>query len=123
MHSVSTTNTWTVCIRFSSTASVPKLLSRDNLQRAVHFNQQTKGVDRMTRIAKKRLLRKKYKKHLFSSFEKTKSTQTTGSVFAERTKQVKRSKFELELIKNVDCFLDGHANYTSNLVSFKITTL
>ena len=77
----------------------------------------------MTRIAKKKLLRKKYKKHLFSSFEKTKSTQTTGSVFAERTEQVKRSKFELELLENVDCFLDGHANYTSNLVSFKITTL
>ena len=28
MHSVSITNTWTVCIHFSSTASVAKLLSR-----------------------------------------------------------------------------------------------
>ena len=28
MHSVSTTNTWTVCLHFSSTASVVKLLSR-----------------------------------------------------------------------------------------------
>ena len=34
----------------------------DNLQRAVHFNQQNRGVDRMPSIAKKRLLRKKYKK-------------------------------------------------------------
>ena len=36
----------------------------DNLQRAVHFNQQKRGVERMPSIAKKRLFRKKYKKHL-----------------------------------------------------------
>ena len=38
------------------------------LQTAVHFNQQNRGVERMPSIAKKRLLRKKYKKHLLSSF-------------------------------------------------------
>ena len=91
----------------------------DNLQRAVHFNQQNRGVERMPSIAKKRLLRKKYKKHLLSSFQKTKLTQTSGSVFADRIEQVNKTKFELELIKFVDCFLDGHGNYTSNLVSFK----
>ena len=76
----------------------------DNLQRAVHFNQQNRGVDRMPSMAKKKLLRKKYKKHLLSSFQKTKSTQTSGSVFADRIEQVKRTKFELELIKIVDFF-------------------
>ena len=35
----------------------------DYLQRAVHFNQQNSGVERMPSIAKKRLLRKKYKKN------------------------------------------------------------
>ena len=95
----------------------------DNLQRAVDFNQRNKGVDRMPSIAKKRLLRKKYKKHLFSSFQKTKATQTSGSVFAERIEKVKKTKFELDLIKIVDCFLDGHGNYDSNLVSFKIKSL
>ena len=73
--------------------------------------------------AKKRLLRKNYKKHLFSFFQKTKSTQTGGSVFAERIEKVKKTKFELDLIKIVDCFLDGHGNYDSNLVSFKIKSL
>ena len=34
----------------------------DNLQRAVHFNQQNKGLDRKPSFAKKRLLRKEYKK-------------------------------------------------------------
>ena len=95
----------------------------DYLQRAVHFNQQNRGVERMPSIAKKRPLRKKYRKHLLSSFQKTKSTQTSGSVFADRIEQVKKNKFELALIKSVDCFLDGHCNYTSNLVPFKIKSL
>ena len=56
----------------------------DNLQRAVHFNQQNRGVDRMPSIAKKRILRKKYKKQLLSSIQETKSTQTSGSVFADK---------------------------------------
>ena len=53
----------------------------------------------------------------------TKSTQTSGSVFAERFEKVKKTKFELELIKIVDCFLDGHGIFDSNLVSFRIKTL
>ena len=73
--------------------------------------------------AKKKFLRTKYKKPLLSSFQKTKLTQTSGSVFADRSEQVKKTNFELELIKIVDCFLDGYGNYTSNLVSFKIKFL
>ena len=56
----------------------------DHLHRAFHFNKQNRGVDRMPSIAKKRLLRKKYKKHFMSSFQRIKSTQTRGSVFADR---------------------------------------
>ena len=95
----------------------------DNVQRAVDFNHRNKGVDRMPSIEKKRLLRKKYKKHLFSSLQKTKTTQTSGSVFAERIEKVKKTKFELDSIKIVDCFIDGHGNYDSNSVSFKIKSL
>ena len=89
----------------------------DNLQRAVDFNHRNKGVDRMTSFAK-RLLRKKYKKNFFSSFQKTKTTKTSGSVIAERIEKVKKTKFEFELMKIVDCFLDGHGIFDSNLVSF-----
>ena len=95
----------------------------DNVQRAVDFNHGNKGVDRMPSIPKKKLFWKKYKKHLFSSFRKTKTTQTSGSVFAERIEKVKKNKFEFELIKLVDCFLDGHGNFDSNLVSFEIKSL
>ena len=95
----------------------------DNVQRAVDFSHRNKREDRMPRSAKKRLLRKKYKKHLLSSFQKPKATQTSGSVFAERIEKVKKTKFELDLIKIVDCFLDRHGNYDSNLVSFTIKSL
>ena len=66
----------------------------DNVQRAVDFNHRNKGVHRMPSIAKKRLLRKKFKKHSFSSFQKTKTTPTSGSVFAERIEKVRKTKFE-----------------------------
>ena len=90
----------------------------DDVQRAVDFNHRNKRVDRMLSIAKRCLLRKKFKKHLFSSFQKTKTTQTKGSVFAERIEKVKETKFELELIKIVDRFPDGQGIYDSKLVSF-----
>ena len=90
-----------------------------NVQRAVDFIHRNKGVDRMPSIAKKRLLRKKYKQHLFSSFQKTKTTHTSGSVFAERIVKVKKTKFELELIKIVDCFLDGHGNFDKKFSIFQ----
>ena len=73
----------------------------------------------MPSIAKKRLLSKKYKKHLFSSFQKTKIAQNSSSVFAERIEKVEKTNIELDLMKIVDCFLDGHGSYDSNLVSFK----
>ena len=58
----------------------------DNVQGAVDFHHRNKGVDRMPTLQKKRLLRKKYKKHLFSFFQKTKTTQTSGSVFENELK-------------------------------------
>ena len=106
--------------RFSGKTVVKRGQLFDNLQRAVHFNEQNRRVDRMPSIAKKRPLRKKYKKQLLSSFQKTKSTQTTGSVFADRIEQGKRTNLKKKLLKFVDCFLDGYANYSSILVSFKI---
>ena len=95
----------------------------DNVQREVDFSQRNKAVDRMQSIAKKRLLRKKFRQHFLSALQKNKSTQTNGSVFAERIEKSKKTKFDLELTKIVDCFIDGHSNYDSNLVSFKLKFL
>ena len=94
----------------------------DNVQRAVDFNQRNKGEHRMPSIAKKTLLRKKLKKHLFSSLQKAKTTQTSGSLFAERIEKVETTKFELQLIKIANCILDGHGNFDCTL-SFKMKFL
>ena len=55
-----------------------------------------------------------------SALQKNKSTQTSDLVFAEVFEKTRKTKFEPELWKNVDCFPDGHGNYDSKLVSFKI---
>ena len=91
----------------------------DNVQRAVHFIHQNRGLDKLLCIAKKRLLRKKVQKILLSCFQKTKSTQTSGSDFVDRIGLVKKTKFELELTKIVNCFLGCHGHYTINLVASK----
>ena len=70
--------------RFSGEIVVKSGQLFDNLQRVVHFNQQTQHREKET-------LEEKYKKPLLSSFQKTKSTQTSGSVFADRIEQVKKS--------------------------------
>ena len=77
----------------------------------------------MPSIAKKKLLRKNFKQHFVSALQKNKSTQTGGSVFVERIEKAKKTKFELELLKIVDCFLDGHGNYDSTFASFKRKSL
>ena len=62
----------------------------DNVERAVDFSQRNKGVDRMPSIAKKRLLTKKYKKHLFSSFQKTKQLRPVVQSLQKELKKLKR---------------------------------
>ena len=58
-----------------------------------------------------------------SALQKNKSTQTSGSVFAERIEKAKKTTFELELRKTVICFFDGHGIYDGKLATFKIKSL
>ena len=73
--------------------------------------------------SRKRLLKKKYRRFILSSFQKTKSTQTSESVSAQRIKQAKDTKNELEQIRIVECFLHFYGGYSSNLVIFEIKSL
>ena len=93
------------------------------VQRAIAFNQRNREVDKMPSIAKKRLFRKKFEKHYMNALQKNKSTQTSGSVFAERIEKAKKIKFEVGLMKIVDSFLVGQGSYDSNLVSLEIKYL
>ena len=89
----------------------------DFVRRAVYFNQRNGSTDRMPSIAKKKLLRKQYRKHFLSSLLKTKSPQTSRSVFEKKIEHVKKTTYELELGKSLDCFLDGNVRYTSKSVT------
>ena len=91
----------------------------DIVQRALHFNHQNRGVDKMPSIAKKKLLRKKNKIAFVELYPKTTSTKISGAVFAYRIEQFEKTKFELDVINFLNCFLDGHGNFTRNLVSLK----
>ena len=45
--------------------------------------------------------------------------QTSGSVFADRIGQIKKTKFELEVMRILDCFLYRNGKYANNLVLSK----
>ena len=49
--------------------------------------------------------------------------QTSVLVVAEEIEQVKKTKIELQILKLLDCFLDGYGSYSSSLVTFEIKSL
>ena len=74
----------------------------------------------MPSVAKKRLLRKKFKRHYLCSNQKLASTQTIGSAFLERVRKVQNSKYEHDLIKIIDCFIVDYGFVNSDHVNFSI---
>ena len=74
----------------------------------------------MPSIAKKILLRKKFKRHYLCSNQKLASTQTIGSAFLESVGKVQNSKHEYDLLKITDCFIDGYGLSISDHVNFSI---
>ena len=48
------------------------------------------------------------------------SIQTLGSAFLEKIRKVQNSKYESDLLKNVDCLLDGYGSVNSSSVDFFI---
>ena len=63
-----------------------------SVQRAVYRNQTNGGVDKLPSIAEK-VFEKKIQERFFEFFPRTKSTQATGSVYADRIELVKNSNF------------------------------
>ena len=71
-------------------------------------------------VANTRLLRTKLKRHYSSSAQKLASTQTLGSAFFGKDRKVQNSKYETDLLKIVDCFIDGYGTVNSERVNFSI---
>ena len=121
---VSPINSATVHKPCSSTDLAEKFLQRVKVCLTMCRGQSllTKTTEKWTKcrvLQKKRLLRKKFKQHFLSALQKNKPTFTSGSVLAERIEKAKNTKFVLELINFVYCFLDGYGKYESNIVCFK----
>ena len=87
---------WTASTHFSSIDSVQILLSKvdnyDIVQGGVPFSQQRSAKHSEHREIE--FLWEKYKKQLGSSFQKTKSMQTSGSVVADGDGHVEKTKVE-----------------------------
>ena len=90
------------------------------LTRAVEHNLENKYVEKLPSISKKRLSRKKFKRHLLRAEQRNASTQTPGSSFLDRVHSLRNSKYESELIKIVDCLLDGHGIIDNPLLYLEI---
>ena len=63
---------------------------------------------------------KKFKKHYLSSNQKLASTQTLGSAFLDRIRKVQNSKYGHDLLKIINCFIDGYGFVNSDHVNFSI---
>ena len=74
----------------------------------------------MPSFAKKRLIRKQYKRHYLSSNQKLASTKTHGAAFLDRVEKVESSKYGSDLLKIFDGFIDCHGSVNSDCVSFVI---
>ena len=74
----------------------------NQLDRAVHHNLNWKGAEKKPSVVKKRLLRKTFKRQYLCSNQKLASTQTIGSAYLERVRQVQNSNYEHDLLKIFD---------------------
>ena len=92
----------------------------NQLNRAVEHNLKCRVPEKLPSVANKHLLRKKFKIHYLSSAQHLASTQTLGSAFLERIQKIQNLKYETDLLKFVDCFIDGYGTVNSERVSFSI---
>ena len=92
----------------------------NQLNRAVEHNLNCRIPQKLPSVAKKRLLRKQFKRHYLSSAQKLASTQTLRSASLKRIRKVQNSKYETDLLKNVDCFIDGYGTVNSERINFSI---
>ena len=92
----------------------------DMVAKAVAHKTQNKSVEKTPSIAKHRLAHKKFKKHLLSAGHKSASTQSPGSSFLDQIQKIGNTKYESDLMKSVECFLDGYGSIDRTFVTFKL---
>ena len=90
------------------------------LKRAVQHNLENKFVEKLPSVSKKRLSRRKFTRHLLRAEQRNASTQTLRSSSFDRIQSLKNSKYESELIKIIDCLLDGHGIIDNPMLYFEV---
>ena len=106
--------------QFSGNILEESALVLTQLDRAVQHNYENKFIEKLPSESKKRLSRKKFKKHLLRAEQRNVSTQTMASSFLDRIQSLKNSKNEIELIKIVDCLLDGPGLIVYSMIYLEI---
>ena len=61
---------------------------------------------------------KKFKRHYLCSSQKLASAQTIGSAFLEWVRKVQNSKQKPDLLKTIDCLIDGSGSVNGDHVNF-----
>ena len=89
-------------------------------KRAVQHNSENKFVEKLPSVSKNRLCRKKFKRHQLRAEQRNASTQTLGSSFFDRIQTIQNSKYESEIIKNVDYLLDDHGIIDNPMLYFEV---
>ena len=112
----------------SSTNSAEKFLQRVEMRLTAYRRQcpltkETEERKNCRVLQKKGSQEKSLKRILLMLSRKPNRRQTSSSVFAKKIEKAKKTKFEWELLKMLDCFLDGLGNYDSTLVPFKRKSL
>lgn len=91
----------------------------NQLKMAITFTTKHKHFEKLPSIAKKRLLRKKLRLYGGGVTKKSTSTQTmANNAFDTRISLIRKSKYEIDLMKIIDCMLDQQGSVDSNNVHF-----
>ena len=106
--------------RFFSSSVTSSGEGFNQLSCRVQQNLRWKGAEKTPNVSRKRLVRKKFKKHYLSSNQKLATTQTLGSAFLDRFRKIQISKYESDLFKIIDGFIDGYGSVNSERVNFSI---
>ena len=75
------------------------------------------------KCCKEKTVTQKFQRHYVCSNQKLAFTQTIGSAFLERVLKVQNSKYEHDLLKIIDCFIDGYGFVNSDHVNFSIKNI
>ena len=71
---------------------------------------------KMPGIAKKRLIRKQFKRHHLSCNQKISITKTLGLAFLDRIRKDQISNYETDLLKIIGCFIACRGSVLSDYV-------